>query len=69
MKKFLGWNLRQINQTLFDSLRTKTGAQHLERKAKKGSKERGLAPDMHAILCDLTCCLNLDLLPLPGERS
>lgn len=32
-------------------------------------KHRELVSDMHTILCDLTCCLNHDLLPLPGERS
>lgn len=32
-------------------------------------KHRELVSDMHKILCDLTCCLNHDLLPLPRERS
>ena len=44
------------------------GVQNLGEK-KKIRKETRFAPDMHKIPCDLTCCLNHDLLPLPGERS
>ena len=36
------------------------------KKKKKGGEP---VPDMHKIPCDLTCCLNHDLLPLPRERS